>query len=118
MYHAIAEEFNKYFYTVFNNTETCKEYPVWESNQSIPAPKLCNMQLSESAILGVLTNLDIRKATEPDNRPPVLLKECCYELCAPLCSLYNRSLSGGCVPAEWLIANVIPLFKIWRQTVT
>ena len=69
------------------------------------------MQLSESEILSVMKNLDIRKAVGPDNIPPVLLEECCYELCASLCSLYNRSLSEGYVPTEWLKANVTPIFK-------
>ena len=58
-----------------------------------------------------LQQLKVRKSTGPDQIPAIFLKSCCTVLAAPLAALFNRSLSEGCVPTDWKLANVIPVPK-------
>ena len=49
----------------------------------------------------------------PDGIPPgpKLLKELAYELSPSLTLLFNASLKQGCLPCDWKIASVTPLFR-------
>ena len=56
------------------------------------------------------------KATDPDNLPPGMLKDCSNELSGPLCYLINLTMINGIIPNEWKLAKVIPIFKYGDRT--
>ena len=47
----------------------------------------------------------------PDGVPPLFLKKCSAPLCIPLSIMFQLSLESGLLPADWLKAHIIPIFK-------
>ena len=74
-------------------------------------PELSSIQLSEIEVVGVLRNLNPRKASGPDNIPNRLLIELADVIAPSLCKMFNISLDLGVVPLKWKIANITPVFK-------
>ena len=107
----VAELFNQYFVSVF------------ASDQGTPAPERENGQLLDSGlfltdvILSVseveqtLLNLEASKATGPDELPAKILKETAEVIAPLLTELFNKSLRLGCLPEDWKLANIVPVFK-------
>ena len=107
----VAELFNQYFVLVF------------ASDQGTPAPDRENGQLPDSGlfladvILSVseveltLLNLDASKASGPDELPAKILKETAEVIAPSLTQLFNKSLRLGCLPEDWKLANIVPVFK-------
>ena len=107
----VAELFNQYFVSVF------------ASDQGTSAPERENGQLPDSGlfltdvILSVseaeltLLNLDASKATGPDELPAKILKETAEVIAPSLTELFNKSLRLGCLPEDWKLANIVPVFK-------
>ena len=58
-----------------------------------------------------LEALDTSKAIGPDGIPTRILKDFARELAPSVTYLFNKSLLTGTVPAEWKLANIIPVFK-------
>jgi hypothetical protein len=59
-----------------------------------------------------LSKINIKKSPGPDGIPSWLLKEACHELAAPICAIWNASLSQSYIPFEWKSANTCPLPKV------
>ena len=51
------------------------------------------------------------KAACLDQIPPRLMKDSANVISKPLADITNLSISQGCVPRDWKIARVIPIFK-------
>ena len=100
-----ANLFNKYFYSQFSN----------ESNYNIDINFLndsdFNISFSTSRIQNHLQNLNVNKAFNPDQIPGIVLKRCSDTLAEPLSIIFNIVYNTGIVPAEWKLANVVPVFK-------
>ncbi len=56
-------------------------------------------------------SLKIQKAPGPDNITPKILKACADSIAPLLQQIYQKSLSTGELPDDWLNANVSPIFK-------
>ena len=106
----MANALNNFFHSVFNpkNSEPSTSS---SSISSSSAPELSSIRLSEAEVLGVLRNLNTRKACGPDNIPSRLLVELAEVTASPLCEIFNMSLSLGVVPLKWKLANITPVFK-------
>ena len=107
-----ASLFNMYFASVFKPSE----YVCNDTTNNCDASEACNEALSNvivspQEVCEILCNLDTNKALGPDNLSPVILKSCSHQLKGSICTLINRSLSEGIVPKDWLVANVIPVYK-------
>jgi hypothetical protein len=102
-----ANIFNKFFHSVFSK-ETNRDAP--KVTKTID-PNLSVIQLSVDDVKKTLLTLDASKAIGPDGLPTRLLKDFAALLAAPLCQLFNISLGMGYVPAQWKLANVIPVYK-------
>ena len=74
-------------------------------------PELSSIQLSEIEVVGVLRNLNSRKASGPDNIPNRLLIELADVIAPSLCEIFNMSLDLGVVLLIWKMANITPVFK-------
>ena len=59
----------------------------------------------------VLREVDVGKATGPDNISPRLLKNCAKELSVPLAQIFAACLEEKKWPAAWKEANVVPVHK-------
>jgi hypothetical protein len=63
-----------------------------------------------------LEKLKVDKAQGPDEIHPRLLKECSRELASPLYCIFRKALDTGCIPQDWKIANVTPIFKKGKRS--
>jgi hypothetical protein len=106
----MANTLNTFFHSVFNpkSSESFNKSPL-PSTSSMP--ELSSIQLSEIEVVGVLRNLNSRKAYGPDNIPNRLLIELADVIAPWLCEIFNMSLDLGVVPLIWKMANITPVFK-------
>ena len=105
----ITTLFNQYFHSVYTNFPDESASP-----QSVsPPPLSCisSVDLSLEEVYLALQNLDPTKAHGPDGFPPRILEECAYQLAPSLHYLFTKSLRLSQIPAEWKLANIIPLHK-------
>ncbi|MEW8546320.1 MAG: reverse transcriptase family protein, partial [Candidatus Thiodiazotropha sp.] len=80
---------------------------------TIPMP---NIDISLNGLLKLLNNLKPGKAAGPDRLKPLLLKELREEIGPIIKVIFERSLHTGQLPAEWVKANVMPVFKKGDKT--
>ena len=59
----------------------------------------------------ILKGMNAGKAAGPDNIHGIVLKNCAASLAKPLSLLFNTSYNTGCIPAEWKLALVVPVYK-------
>ena len=82
---------------------------IW--GQFLKFPGLICGYLSIEEVFQALQNLDPSKAHGPDGFPSRILKECAFQLAPSLHHLFTKSLRLSQVPAEWKLANIVPLHK-------
>ncbi len=109
----IVNLLNRYFYSVFNHSETTDDHsvPVDPDNDTTTITTISDISLTEEEVCAVLKALDEVKATGPDKIPALLLKNCAVNISSSLCQLFNKSLSCGILPSEWKLANISPIPK-------
>ena len=103
--------FNDYFVSVF--MKECTINPE-ELQHHLPnkAFHLDSITVFRSEVFEELSTLNPHKACGPDQIcPPHLLKEGAEIIASPLVELFNKSLSDGVLPLDWVSANVTPVFK-------
>ena len=59
----------------------------------------------------ILKSLDPNKATGHDQIPARVLRDGASVLAAPIARLINTVIDNACVPAEWKVAEICPIFK-------
>ena len=74
-------------------------------------PDITEIFVTVPGVLKLLTNTKPNKATGPDEIPGKILRECAESVAPVLTKIFNKSLSTGSLPDDWLNANVSPLFK-------
>ena len=62
-------------------------------------------------VLSLLTKLDTRKSTGPDDLSALFLQRVAECIVVPLTLIYNKSLKTGTVPSAWKKSNVTPVHK-------
>ena len=67
--------------------------------------------ITQESTLKALRNIPTNKASGLDDLPARMLSECAAELAAPLCYIFNLSLSTGVFPSHWKVACIQPVFK-------
>ena len=109
-----AEILNNYFASVFT-VENIDDLP---SDDDIPPscknkniPTLEDIEFDESTILKLLEQINISKAAGPDGLHARVLKECRESFAVALNILFRLFLDEGCLPYQWKMADVKPLFK-------
>ena len=104
--------FNNYFCSVFT-TEDCSSLDDLRSSLDVySSPALLDfIQTSPSEVFELLSTLKCCKAGGPDMICPRLLKEGAAETLCSLSKLFNKSLQDSVLPADWVSANVCPVYK-------
>ena len=59
----------------------------------------------------ILKSLDPNKAMGHDHIPARALRDCASVLATPLTALINTIINSPCVPADWKLAEISPIFK-------
>ncbi|KAK4319782.1 hypothetical protein Pmani_009300 [Petrolisthes manimaculis] len=68
--------------------------------------KVTQMQVEQ-----LLRELNIKKATGPDDVSPQILKRCASELCVPLTTVFSACIKENTWPSMWKEARVVPIHK-------
>ncbi|KAK3094514.1 hypothetical protein FSP39_002723, partial [Pinctada imbricata] len=76
-----------------------------------PYSEMPPITITLNGVIKLLQNLQPHKATGPDSIPARLLKELSVELAPALSHIYQISLNAGCVPEDWKMAYIVPIFK-------
>ena len=97
--------FNTYFFDQFTGDS---DYSV-EIDYS--NDHLFQITFDAAHIEKLLKSLDPNKAQGADNIHGRILKECSVSLSKPLACLFNICYTAGSIPADWKLANVVPVHK-------
>ena len=104
---AKAEILNTQFKSAFTKEDTTNI----PSKGDSPYPAMKSINVSVKGVLKLLRNLNIHKASGPDDIPTFILKVAAEELAPILTVFFQMSLDAGEVPEEWRDARVVPIFK-------
>ena len=80
-------------------------------SRRVPSQQLDSLIFSEADVFSILRKLDIHKASGSDGMSLRLLKFCAPSISQHLATLFNRSLSSGSLPRDWLDATITPIYK-------
>lgn len=78
---------------------------------TVPDSKMSCFKISTRSVRRLMQALNPRKATGPDDIPPIVMIKCAPELAPVLCRLYKLCLSSGVCPSSWKSAHVVPVPK-------
>ena len=107
----MAEEFNKYFTSVFTIEDTTRIPTAQSLFRGSNNDRLCDIHIDETLVRKSLNSLRIDKAPGSDSMSPRLLAELKDEITPPLTRIMHCSLASGIVPGDWKTANVTPIHK-------
>ena len=109
----IADQFNKHFTEI--GTKLASVLPEsdcdYEQYMSKTNTTFRLKKITAKDILEIFKSLSTRKAIGLDNISVRLLKTAGPTIAGSLCSIFNKSIETGVVPAEWKNAKVFPLYK-------
>ena len=100
-----ANLFNEYFYNQFS------EQSDYNIDISYRDDAFSDLIISRDEVFNILRNINPNKAAGPDGIHGNVLKKCARSLAYPLSILFNLSFSTGCIPQDWKLALVVPVFK-------
>jgi len=105
-----ATLFNDYFVSVFTQEDVSN---LEELQCQLPNSlfHLDAITVFPSEVSRELSSLKIGKACGPDQICPRLLREGADVLSLSLTELFNKSLTVGKLPQDWVSANITPVFK-------
>jgi len=74
-------------------------------------PSIPQIEVHTDGVVQLLSNIQVNKASGPDNLPARFLKEVAYEIAPTLTKIFQASLDQGHLPSIWKTAIVVPIFK-------
>ena len=104
-----AEVLNFQYAQTFTVEDT-DDMPTFQ-NRPLFTDALTDIIITEEDVLLLLLALRIDKSAGPDQIHPRILKEIAHQIAKPLTKIYQLSVTGGIVPCQWKLANVVPIFK-------
>lgn len=96
---AIAEEFNRFFASVYNKS----------SHHSYSWHDCNPIQISFECVSQILSSLS-ESSTGPDEIPVSLLKGIKFIMSPVLVNLFERSLNNGYIPIQFKLAKITPIY--------
>lgn len=103
---AVAEEFNRYFHSVYSpkDTNVVTEPEGFTSSMQ-------DLVVHQEGIFNLLLNLDSKKAGGPDNIPTAFLRRYAEWISHYFFIIYNASLAQCSLPSDWKGARILPIHK-------
>ena len=85
---------------------------------SVPEPtavfdgaELDKIDITANMVEDKLRNTKTTSSPGPDGVHPRILFECSKSLSRPLALIYRQSLESGCLPRDWKLGSVVPIYK-------
>jgi hypothetical protein len=103
-----ASLFNEFFHSVFVHSPD-----LLPSDFSLPPPTdiLCDIEITIHDVFLGLSSLMPQKASGIDGIPARLLKLCATSLCQPVHHLFTQCFVQACLPSEWKLHKISPVYK-------
>ena len=105
-----AEIFNEYFQEQFSEASNYN-VDIDYSNDMVN-----DIDFSTSRIRKILKDVNVNKSAGPDGIHGKVLKNCREGIVYPLAIIFKISYNMGQIPAEWKLANVVPVHKKGPKT--
>ena len=102
-----ADILNEQYCSVFSKPN--KDIPPIKS--PIVGNTMSDIEIKECGVRSLLSRINPQKATGPDNISARFLKEFANEISPALTSIFKVSLNQGTLPADWLHACIVPVYK-------
>ena len=102
-----ANLFADCFSSVFSHEDTSHTPEL----DGAPLPSISPLQIHVDGVYHLLQNINIHKATGPDNLPARFLNEVAREIAPALTVIFQASLNQETLPSIWKSAAVVPIFK-------
>ena len=100
-----ANMFNKFFFDQFSDSST------YNVNVDFTRDNDFDIDFSATRVHGLLNNIDVNKASGPDDIPGIVLKKCSNHLAYPLSLIFKLIYNTGIIPTQWKLSNVVPIHK-------
>ena len=97
--------------TVFRNSFTKEDEVNTPEFESRTAASMQNLEVEVPGVVKQLKSLNKNKSLGPDCIPVRFLSEYADAIGPYLAIIYNKSLNDRCVPKDWKVAQVTPIFK-------
>jgi hypothetical protein len=107
-----AQALNHQFCSVFTK-ENMEDFPSLNSKQ---VPGIDPLIITTNGVQKLLEKIKPKKATGPDQVPARVLKNCSASLAPVFQKLFQKTISSGCLPDDWLNANVVSIYKKGDRT--
>ena len=106
--HSKVDLFNSFFNSFFSSSDL-----VLPPMSQLPTPSnhLSSINVSSEDVYTALSSLDHTKALGCDQISPRLLTLCAGSIVESVTTLFCESLTNGCLPDEWKIHKITPIFK-------
>jgi hypothetical protein len=104
----VSDRLNNYFasvYTIDNGNipqHVSQQHKISDHADAVFTPNIIQKKL---------LTLKPSSSSGPDGIHPSILKYCSAELSYPLSIIFNKSYQTGCLPTQWLQAEVTPIYK-------
>lgn len=73
--------------------------------------EIANINITTEIVEKEIKRLNPTKAFGPDEMSPKMLKEIVHHISEPLAIIIRKTLEDGCLPADWKMAHVTPIYK-------
>ena len=102
-----ANILQKQFVSVFTK-EPNAEVPVFDKKTEVNLP---NINITEEMVRNKILKLNVNKSGGSDKMHPKILIELVDLVSKPLTLLLNKTIDEGCIPQDWKMAYVSPIFR-------
>ena len=73
--------------------------------------EMTEVEFEEASVSRAIASLHPQKAAGPDGIHPAILGPLADVIATPVCRLFARSMEEGTLPAQWKVAEVVPIHK-------
>ena len=84
------------------------EVPVFDKKTKVNLP---NIIITKDMVRNEISKLNVNKSCRPDEIHPQILIELVDLVSKPLAVLLNKTMDEGCIPQDWKMAYVSPIFR-------
>ena len=102
-----ADILQKQFVSIFTK-EPNAEVPVLNKKTEV---NLANINIREKMVRNEILKLKVYKSCGPDEKHPQILIELVDLVSKPVALLLNKIMDEGCIPQDWKMTYVSPVFK-------
>ena len=100
-----CDAFNQFFCSVFTKAEQITELSIFEK------AKHNHIELKKDCIQKIMLELDINKATGPDNLGNLVYTNLVKTVSKSVLLIFQTFLNRGIFPETWKLSEVVPMFK-------